>query len=50
MLLFVYILRHLFFLELGEKARDIFVKSKLSNEQLMKIWCGMKLVLIIDLN
>jgi epidermal growth factor receptor substrate 15 len=41
---------HLSFLELGEKARDIFVKSKLSNEQLMKIWCAMKLVLIIDLN
>jgi epidermal growth factor receptor substrate 15 len=43
-------IRHLFVLELGEKARDIFVKSKLSNEQLMKIWCAMKLVLIVDLN
>jgi epidermal growth factor receptor substrate 15 len=33
--------RHLvFLLELGEKARNIFVKSKLSNEQLMKIWCA----------
>jgi epidermal growth factor receptor substrate 15 len=42
--------RPLFFLELGEKARDIFVKSEFSNEQLMKIWCAIKLVLIIDLN
>ena len=42
--------RHLFFLELGEKARDIFVKSKLSNDQLMKIWCAVKLVLVINLN
>jgi epidermal growth factor receptor substrate 15 len=24
----------------GEKARDVFVKSKLSNEQLLKIWCA----------
>ena len=40
----------LFFLELGEKARDIFVKSKLSNEQLMKIWCAMlKFVLGVEL-
>jgi epidermal growth factor receptor substrate 15 len=39
--------RHLLFLlELGEKARDIFLKSKLLNEQLMKIWCAVKLVLI----
>jgi epidermal growth factor receptor substrate 15 len=42
--------RHLFFLELGKKVRDIFDKSKLSNKQLMKIWCAMKLILIIDFN
>jgi epidermal growth factor receptor substrate 15 len=47
---FFSIIRHLIFLELGEKARDIFVKSKLSNEQLMKIWCAMNMALVIDLN